>query len=208
MTVHYEEKHTNRPPVTTIPNRRSCFTATPCTVKIESSVSLSFMEMKLINLAAVGMILVMSAAGALAQSALKARSESLVEAPALLADVERLSADDMEGRSPDLPSIQKARDYVDERFRQSGLIPFGNSFRQEFSIKRLKQADTLPGVNFVGYIKGTKFPEKYIVVSAHYDHLGIRNGKIYNGADDDASGTAALFAMAKAFKHSPPDHTV
>ena len=90
MTVHYEEKHTNRPSVTTIPDRRSCFTATPCTVKIDSSESRSFMEMKLINLAAVGMILVMSAAGALAQSALKARSESLVEAPALLADVERL----------------------------------------------------------------------------------------------------------------------
>src|SRR5829696_3187452 len=145
----------------------------------------------------------------LAQSATKAVVESkLIDSKVLLVDVERLSADDMEGRSPELPSIQKARDYVNERFRQSGLVPFGNSFRQEFSIKRRKQADTLPGVNFVGYIKGTKFPEKYIIISAHYDHLGIRNGKIYNGADDNASGTAALFAMAKAFKHSPPDHTV
>src|SRR5215218_2261810 len=96
----------------------------------------------------VAVIFVIAIAGScvLAQSATKAAVESkLIDSKALIADVERLSADDMEGRSPDLPSIQKARDYVDERFRQSGLIPFGNSFRQEFSIKRRKQADTLSG---------------------------------------------------------------
>jgi Zn-dependent M28 family amino/carboxypeptidase len=145
----------------------------------------------------------------LAQSAERLAAESkVIDSKALLADVEILSADDMEGRSAELPSMQKARNYVNKRFEQSGLIGFGNSFREEFSIKRRKQGETPPGVNFVGYIKGTKFPENYIVVTAHYDHLGIKNDKIYNGADDNASGTAALFAMAKAFQKSPPDHSL
>jgi Zn-dependent M28 family amino/carboxypeptidase len=156
---------------------------------------------------AVALIVAASALCTFAQS--KPNTESkLIDSKALLADVEKLSADDMEGRSPELPSIRKAREYVNERFQQSGLTPFRTSFKQEFAIKRRKPADTLAGVNFVGYIKGTKYPEKYIVVSAHYDHVGIKKGQIYNGADDNASGTAALFAMAKAFRKSPPKHTL
>ncbi|NNE65118.1 MAG: M28 family peptidase, partial [Pyrinomonadaceae bacterium] len=51
-------------------------------------------------------------------------------------------------------------------------------------------------------------PESYIVVSAHFDHVGISRGKIYNGADDNASGTAALFAIAKYFQEHPPEHSL
>ena len=47
-----------------------------------------------------------------------------------------------------------------------------------------------------------------IVITGHLDHLGIRNGKIYNGADDDASGVAALFAIADYFKNKNPKHTL
>jgi Zn-dependent M28 family amino/carboxypeptidase len=47
-----------------------------------------------------------------------------------------------------------------------------------------------------------------MVVSAHYDHLGVRNGEIYNGADDNASGVAGLLAVAEAFKAKPPKHDV
>ena len=50
------------------------------------------------------------------------------------------------------------------------------------------------GVNVVGRIEGTRVKDRYIVVSAHYDHIGVRNGQVANGADDNASGTAALFA--------------
>ena len=56
-------------------------------------------------------------------------------------------------------------------------------------------------------IKGT-VGGKAMVVSAHYDHLGVRNGEIYNGADDNASGVAGLLAVAEAFKAHPPKHDV
>ena len=57
-------------------------------------------------------------------------------------------------------------------------------------------------------IRGTKHADRYLVVSAHYDHLGVRNGVIYNGADDNASGTAAVLAMAQWFKSHPPENSV
>jgi len=80
--------------------------------------------------------------------------------------------------------------------------------RQEFEIKQPGKTEALKGVNFIGQIKGRKDPEKYIIITAHYDHVGIRNGEIYNGADDNASGTAALFAIASYFKKHPPDHSL
>jgi Zn-dependent M28 family amino/carboxypeptidase len=125
----------------------------------------------------------------------------LFDAAQLLHDVQTLSADAMEGRSADRPSIQKARDYVEKRLKEVGLQPS----RQEFDIR-----STLPlkGVNFIGEIKGRKNPEKYIVITAHYDHEGVKKGEIYNGADDNASGTAALFAIASYFKKNPPDHSL
>jgi Zn-dependent M28 family amino/carboxypeptidase len=64
------------------------------------------------------------------------------------------------------------------------------------------------GINILGYIKGSEYPEKYIVLSAHYDHEGIQNGNIFNGADDNASGVSALFSFAEYFNNHPPKHSV
>jgi len=54
--------------------------------------------------------------------------------------------------------------------------------------------------NVIAFIKGSTFPNEIIVISAHYDHLGIKNGKIYYGADDNGSGTSAVLEIAEAFK--------
>jgi len=54
--------------------------------------------------------------------------------------------------------------------------------------------------NIAAYIKGSVFPNEYIVISSHLDHIGIKDGKINNGADDDGSGTVALLEIAEAFK--------
>ncbi len=132
----------------------------------------------------------------------------MFDAAKLLKDVEVLSADDMEGRAAERPVMSKARNYVEKRFRESGIQPFGTSFRQGFDIKLRAPGDALKGVNFVGLIKGKKAPDKYIVITAHYDHDGIKAGEIYNGADDNASGTAALFAIASYFKKHQPDHSL
>lgn len=58
----------------------------------------------------------------------------------------------------------------------------------------------LYGENVLAYIKGSEFPDEVVVISAHLDHEGVKNGEIYNGADDDGSGSVALLEIAEAFK--------
>jgi len=133
-------------------------------------------------------------------------SSKYFDAGRLLEDVKYLASDELEGRSPDRPSMAKARDYVAKRMRESGI----EAERQEFKFMPRRGKDELTGVNFIGRIAGRSKEKagKYIVITAHYDHVGIQNGEIYNGADDNASGTAALFAMASYFKKNRLEHSL
>jgi Zn-dependent M28 family amino/carboxypeptidase len=125
-----------------------------------------------------------------------------------LNDVRILSADDMEGRGVGTPGGAKARAYIVKRFGQIGLKPQGKAFEQPFTFKPRYFGKDIAGVNLVARIPGTSSSDKVLVVSAHYDHLGVRKGEVYNGADDNASGVAGLLAVAEAFKARPPRHTV
>jgi Zn-dependent M28 family amino/carboxypeptidase len=136
-----------------------------------------------------------------------APSSKIINAKQLLRDIETLSADDMQGRGIGTPGGAKAREYVVARFEEAGLKSFGASYLQPFDFT-VRSGAKINGVNVIGYIAGKNNPEKYIVVTAHYDHVGIQNGEIYNGADDDASGTAALFALANYFKEKRPSHSI
>lgn len=128
----------------------------------------------------------------------------------LLKDLQTLSADDMEGRLVATPGGAKARAFVIERFKASGIAPLGASYEHPFEFTSGRGAAAAPrtGVNVLGVIKGTRTPDRYIVITAHYDHIGVRNGAIFNGADDNASGTAALFALGEYFKANPPAHSL
>jgi hypothetical protein len=64
------------------------------------------------------------------------------------------------------------------------------------------------GVNLLGLVRGTAHPDRYIVVSAHYDHLGMKEGRIYDGADDNASGSAAILAIAEWAIAHPPQNSI
>src|SRR5690606_5722194 len=55
------------------------------------------------------------------------------------------------------------------------------------------------------YLEGSDLKDELLVVSAHYDHVGVQDGEIYNGADDDGSGVTAILEMAKAFSKSKED---
>lgn len=123
----------------------------------------------------------------------------------LVEDVRVLSADSMEGRAVGTPGSERARRYLDRRFEQTGLEPVGGSFRHTFEIQRGDRPVT--GVNFIGRLAGQD-TSRVIVVTAHYDHVGIRDGNIFNGADDNASGTAGLLAIARALRGSTPHHTI
>ncbi|GAA4889568.1 M20/M25/M40 family metallo-hydrolase [Flaviramulus aquimarinus] len=127
------------------------------------------------------------------------------EAP-LLRHIKTLSSDAFEGRRTDTKGALKARKYIINQFHSLKVLPFGNMYEQPFSfINRRKQYHA---TNILGLIKGAEFSKKYIVISAHYDHEGIKQGEIYNGADDNASGISALFAFAEYFKKNPPKHSV
>jgi Zn-dependent M28 family amino/carboxypeptidase len=137
---------------------------------------------------------------ALLLSAQTAPQSALIDATQLLLDLKTLSADDLQGRQVGTPGGEKARAFVVARFKAAGIQPIGTSYEVPFKFSgRGANAAEREGVNVVGTIEGSRMPRRYIVVSAHYDHIGVRNGEVFNGADDNASGTAALFAIAKYF---------
>jgi pimeloyl-ACP methyl ester carboxylesterase len=137
-----------------------------------------------------------------------ARSE-LVDATQLLTDLRVLSADDMQGRRAGTPGGLKARAYMVERFKAAGITPFGESYEHSFPLRQRGTAEARTGANVIGRVDGTAPTGKYIVVTAHYDHIGVsQSGDVFNGADDNASGAAALPALAAYFKKVRPKNTL
>ncbi len=123
----------------------------------------------------------------------------------LLLDLKLLSADDMEGRKTGTEGNKKARTYIIDHLKKAGVDPFVPDYVQSFSTTQTSGlVQPGDGVNILCVIPGKK--KETIVISAHYDHLGIRNNTVYNGADDNASGTAALLAMVQYFKKHKPEH--
>lgn len=159
-------------------------------------------------------------------SSCQTEKEITINKEALLANIKEISSDAYEGRGFSKPGNYKAQEFIASKFKELGLeIYRGDTYIQKFEhtfkgrwrqrMFPIENAEkdfsnvpdtTVIGGNVVGMIKGKT--DKSIVITGHLDHLGIRNGKIYNGADDDASGTAALIAMAEYFKQKSPKHTL
>ena len=132
----------------------------------------------------------------------------LFNADALLERVKFLSLDSLEGRRTGEKGGLIARNYVVDQFKKHNIAPLLEEFTQPFSFEGRRDKKTYEGANVLGLITGTEYPDKYIVISAHYDHVGINKGEIYNGADDDASGTSAIIALVEYLKNNPPKHSV
>jgi Zn-dependent M28 family amino/carboxypeptidase len=130
-----------------------------------------------------------------------------VDSERLMSDLRDLAADSMEGRLAGAPGGLRARAFLLERYREIGLQPLVPGFTQTFPVVG-SDSVRREAANILGSVRGTVDPEHYIYVTAHYDHLGVRNGQIFNGADDNASGTAALLEIARHFVASPPRHTI
>lgn len=118
----------------------------------------------------------------------------------LLEDLRYLSSDALAGRRTGSAGAALARAYLAEGLRDAGVEPIQGVFDWPFTWTHGTEAEEREGVNVVGAKVGAEFPDRYIVLSAHYDHLGERNGVIYNGADDNASGATALLAIARALR--------
>lgn len=132
-----------------------------------------------------------------------------ISAPAnrLMEDVRILSADDMQGRLTGSEGGLKARAYIVERLAGIGVAPaIGDSFEHSFTVKR--GGKDAVGANLIGVVPGTGGSDRALVLMAHYDHVGMQGGQIYNGADDNASGVATLLAVAESLKRQAPLHDV
>ena len=171
--------------------------------------------MKYLSVLFISSVLVLSACKGKDTKQTSVKAETKIEAQkkvysynteALITDIKTLSSDAFEGRRTGTKGAEKARQYIIEKFHSLKVDPLGAHYEQRFNFN--KRGKEYAGVNVLTKIKGTENPDKYIVLSAHYDHEGIKNGKIYNGADDDASGISALFAFAEYFKKNPPKHSI
>jgi hypothetical protein len=116
-----------------------------------------------------------------------------------------IASDEMQGRETGSEGQKAAGKYMIEQYKKAGITyPKGaESFYQPIpaSFLNAKYNENLPdSENIWAYIEGSEKPDEIVVVSAHYDHVGIKNDKIYNGADDDGSGTVGVIEIAKAFQ--------
>jgi hypothetical protein len=127
----------------------------------------------------------------------------------LMARVEQLTAPRFQGRDAGTAGEDLAGDYLVGELQAIGLQPWVagglDKFRQSFSVRGRKQ----PGENIVAHLPGQS-GNSLLVVSAHYDHLGIQNGVYYPGADDNAVGVATLLEVAECLSSSSltPERTV
>ena len=136
---------------------------------------------------------------------LSARQVPSLDASQMLADLRVLAHDSMEGRATGSAGNAKAREYIRKSFVRIGLDPVYDDFVQPFTFA-VSEGDSMVGSNIVGRVPGTSAEQPYLLVSAHFDHLGVRSGRIFNGADDNASGVAVLLAVARYFAAHPPVH--
>ena len=79
------------------------------------------------------------------------------------------------------------------------------SIKSDVSIAYKNNSEKINSENVAAIIKGSEKPNEYIIISAHLDHEGIKDGKVYNGADDDGSGTVAVLEIAEAFAKAKKD---
>ena len=160
-----------------------------------------------VRLAAVALVLFAFAAAPAGQSPAAARPTAVYDAERVWKDFERLASRDLEGRRTGSEGNRAARRLIAERFAQAGLVELTPGFEMPFTFSR--QGTEQTAVNVVGLCRGVQSTDmRAIVVSAHYDHVGVRNGDTYPGADDNASGTAALLALASVCKQAPWHHDV
>ena len=150
---------------------------------------------------------------------------AVIVPPGLIPDVQYLSSDQLRGRLTGTPGADSAAEYLARRFAAVGLQPGRDGWFQDFDVSATAPgaATTVPGQrharNVIGILPG-RDPElrsEAVIVGAHYDHLGggefgsldpDSTGKVHNGADDNASGAAALVYIARELAAAPPARTV
>lgn len=120
-----------------------------------------------------------------------------------------IASDSLEGRMTGSIGHKKALDYIENHYKQLGISGgmTDKSYLQTVPSSFFRRGSDFPdSYNLLAFIEGSEYPNEIIVISAHSDHIGRRqDGEIYNGADDNGSGTVSLLEIAKAFKKAEQD---
>lgn len=125
-----------------------------------------------------------------------------------------LASDDMQGRKSGTTGIEKAAVYIESEFKKIGLSTFGDlkNYRQTFTFEDRRTKETITSSNIIGVLEGNSKKDEYVIISAHYDHLGMKKSGegdlIYNGANDDASGVTGVLTLASYFKEVGHERTL
>jgi len=135
----------------------------------------------------------------------------------MMSHIKYLASGELKGRGLGTPELDEAAQYIAARFKSYGLQPMGDSYYQTFE-HTFPEKGTMTLKNVIAVIPGSdsKLKDSPVVVSAHYDHLGLGwpdvhqgdEGKIHYGADDNASGVSILLELAKNLAKSGPKRTI
>jgi len=140
--------------------------------------------------------------------AINSKSELKVEISDrdILEHIKYLSSDELEGRYPGSKGSDLAIDYIATDYKRSRLSPLGSDDYLQFFDFTNQKGEKIRVPNVVGMIPGTNLKKEYIVIGAHFDHLGyggahsgsleMSSRAIHNGADDNASGVAGMLELA------------
>ena len=118
-------------------------------------------------------------------------------------EMDFLASNDLQGRNTGSEGIEKAAVYIENLLSKNGIKPYFETYRDSFEVK----GDA--GYNIVGFKEGSDpvLKKEFIIISAHYDHIGlistIGNDSIANGANDNAAGSVAVLELAKYFGAAP-----
>ena len=125
--------------------------------------------------------------------------ENVISEEDLSQTLKYLSSDELQGRKTGSEGIEKAAVYIENIFENEGIKPFFDTYRSSFEV------NGVTGHNIVGFKEGTdpQLKDEVIIIGAHYDHIGkgdpVGGDELANGANDNASGTTAVLALAKYF---------
>lgn len=141
-----------------------------------------------------------------------AKAQSIDE-KRLIEHIKYLASDELQGRKTQSDGNLAAREYIVNEFKRLDLATQYPDYIQKFSFEGRRDNMTYDqAANVIAYIPGSS-SKKLIVITAHYDHVGIgransEGDSIYNGADDNASGTAALLELGRYFNSHRPEHGI
>ena len=110
------------------------------------------------------------------------------------------ASDYFQGRETGTIGQKRAIDFLQNFYETHQISPAKGSdhYRQIMNLEI--KGEKVATENIVAFLEGSEFPNEYLVISSHLDHIGVKEGEINNGADDDGSGTVALLEIAEAFK--------